>query len=50
MCDSPRPTPLTRFLLLYAAMYAACGVAAPLPAFLGARGGSPAIRGIVGQW
>jgi PPP family 3-phenylpropionic acid transporter len=35
----PRPGPLGRFLALYAAMYAAFGVASPfLPAFVSARG------------
>ena len=35
----PRPGPLGRFLVLYAAMYAAFGVASPfLPAFVSARG------------
>lgn len=39
--------PLPRFLLLYAAMYAAYGVASPfLPAFLGARGLTPGELGL----
>src|SRR5256885_2128833 len=38
---------LPRFVLLYAAMYAAYGVASPfLPAFLGARGLAPAELGL----
>ena len=42
MVDFPRLTALTRFILLYAAMYAAFGVASPfLPAFISARGLSP---------
>ena len=42
MFDFPRLTTLTRFILLYAAMYAAFGVASPfLPAFISARGLSP---------
>jgi PPP family 3-phenylpropionic acid transporter len=40
--------PLTRFILLYAAMYAAFGVASPfLPAFLSARGLPPEQLGLV---
>lgn len=40
--------PLPRFLLLYAAMYAAFGVASPfLPAFLSARGLAPEQLGLV---
>jgi MFS transporter, PPP family, 3-phenylpropionic acid transporter len=42
MFDFSRLTTLTRFILLYAAMYAAFGVASPfLPAFISARGLSP---------
>src|SRR5918995_1127673 len=42
MLDSFRSNPLTRFILLYAAMYAAFGVASPfLPSFLSARGLPP---------
>jgi MFS transporter, PPP family, 3-phenylpropionic acid transporter len=41
-------SPLTRFVLLYAAMYAAFGVASPfLPAFLSGRGLSPEQLGLV---
>ena len=48
MFDSVRSTPLTRFILLYAAMYAAFGVASPfLPAFLSVRGLSPEQLGVV---
>jgi PPP family 3-phenylpropionic acid transporter len=48
MVDSFRSTPLTRFVLLYAAMYAAFGVASPfLPAFLSARGLAPEQLGLV---
>jgi MFS transporter, PPP family, 3-phenylpropionic acid transporter len=48
MFDSVRATTLTRFILLYAAMYAAFGVASPfLPAFLSARGLSPEQLGLV---
>src|SRR5215475_3691613 len=48
MFDSLRSTPLTRFILLYAAMYAAFGVASPfLPAFLTARGLVPEQLGLV---
>ena len=40
--------PLTRFILLYAAMYAAFGVASPfLPAFVSARGLAPEQLGLV---
>jgi PPP family 3-phenylpropionic acid transporter len=45
---SIRPTPLTRFILLYAAMYAAFGVASPFfPAFMSARGLPPEQLGVV---
>ena len=48
MFDSLRSTTLTRFILLYAAMYAAFGVASPfLPAFISARGLSPEQLGLV---
>ncbi|MPY76869.1 MAG: MFS transporter, partial [Alphaproteobacteria bacterium] len=48
MFDSLRSTPLTRFILLYAAMYAAFGVAFPfLPAFISARGVPPEQLGLV---
>jgi MFS transporter, PPP family, 3-phenylpropionic acid transporter len=48
MFDSARSTTLTRFILLYAAMYAAFGVASPfLPAFLMARGLSPEQLGLL---
>jgi MFS transporter, PPP family, 3-phenylpropionic acid transporter len=48
MHDSRRPTPLTRFLWLYAAMYAAFGVASPfLPAFVSARGVPPEQLGLL---
>jgi PPP family 3-phenylpropionic acid transporter len=48
MFDSVRSATLTRFILLYAAMYAAFGVASPfLPAFLTARGLSPEQLGVV---
>jgi PPP family 3-phenylpropionic acid transporter len=48
MFDSARPTTLTRFVLLYAAMYAAFGVASPfLPAFVSARGLTPEQLGLV---
>src|SRR5262245_10533473 len=47
MLDSLRSTTLTRFILLYAAMYAAFGVASPfLPAFLSARGLAPEQLGL----
>lgn len=43
-----RSTPLTRFILLYAVMYAAFGVASPfLPAFLSSRGLPPEQLGLV---
>jgi PPP family 3-phenylpropionic acid transporter len=48
MLDSLRSNPLTRFILLYAAMYAAFGVASPfLPSFLSARGLPPEQLGLV---
>jgi PPP family 3-phenylpropionic acid transporter len=48
MFDSFRSTPLIRFVLLYAAMYAAFGVASPfLPGFLSARGLPPEQLGLV---
>jgi MFS transporter, PPP family, 3-phenylpropionic acid transporter len=48
MCDPPRSTPLTRFILLYGAMYAAFGVASPfLPAFVSARGVPPEQLGLM---
>ncbi|MGH7825937.1 MAG: MFS transporter [Candidatus Binatia bacterium] len=48
MLDSLRSTPLTRFILLYAVMYAAFGVASPfLPAFVSARGLPPEQLGLV---
>jgi len=48
MLDSHHPNPLTRFILLYAAMYAAFGVASPfLPSFLSARGLPPEQLGIM---
>jgi PPP family 3-phenylpropionic acid transporter len=48
MFDSLRSTTLTRFILLYAAMYAAFGVASPfLPAFVSARGLPPEQLGLV---
>jgi PPP family 3-phenylpropionic acid transporter len=48
MFDSVRSTTLTRFILLYAAMYAAFGVASPfLPAILSARGLLPEQLGLV---
>jgi len=48
MFDSLRSTTLTRFILLYAAMYAAFGVASPfLPAFISARGLAPEQLGLV---
>jgi len=48
MCDSLQLTPLTRFIWLYTAMYAAFGVASPfLPALLSARGLSPEQLGLV---
>jgi MFS transporter, PPP family, 3-phenylpropionic acid transporter len=46
--DDLRSTPLPRFILLYAAMYAAFGVASPfLPAFVSARGLPAAQLGLV---
>ena len=48
MRDSLWSTPLTRFLWLYAAMYAAFGVASPfLPAFVSARGVPPEQLGLL---
>ncbi len=48
MFDSLRLPALARFILLYAAMYAAFGVASPfLPAFLSARGLLPEQLGLV---
>jgi len=48
MFDSARSTTLPRFILLYAAMYAAFGVASPfLPAFVSARGLAPDQLGLV---
>ena len=48
MSDSLRPTTLTRFLWLYALMYAAYGVASPFfPAFVSARGLAPEQLGVV---
>src|ERR687898_283393 len=48
MLNSLRPTTLTRFVLLYAAMYAGFGVASPfLPAFISARGLPPEQLGLV---
>jgi MFS transporter, PPP family, 3-phenylpropionic acid transporter len=48
MFDSLRSTGLTRFILLYAAMYAAFGVASPfLPAFVSARGLPPEQLGLL---
>jgi len=48
MLDSLQTTPLARFILLYAAMYAAFGVASPfLPAFVSARGLAPEQLGLV---
>jgi PPP family 3-phenylpropionic acid transporter len=48
MCESLRSTTLTPFLLLYAAMYAAFGVASPfLPAFVSARGVPPEQLGLM---
>lgn len=48
MVDSRRASTLIRFILLYAAMYAAFGVASPfLPAFVSARGLSPEELGLV---
>ena len=46
--NSSSMQPLTRFILLYAAMYAAFGVASPfLPAFLSGRGLPPEQLGLV---
>ena len=46
--NSSSPDALTKFILLYAAMYAAFGVASPfLPAFLNARGLTPEQLGLV---
>jgi MFS transporter, PPP family, 3-phenylpropionic acid transporter len=48
MSDSLRSVTLLRFLLLYAAMYAAFGVASPfLPAFVSARGVRPEQLGLL---
>jgi PPP family 3-phenylpropionic acid transporter len=48
MSDSLRSIPLTKFVLLYAAMYAAFGVASPfLPALLSARGLPPEQLGLL---
>jgi PPP family 3-phenylpropionic acid transporter len=48
MIDLLGPHPLIRFILLYAAMYAAFGVASPfLPAFVSARGLPPEQLGLV---
>src|SRR5919107_1200082 len=48
MLDSSRSNPLTRFILLYTAMYAAFGVASPfLPSFLSARGLPPEQLGVM---
>jgi PPP family 3-phenylpropionic acid transporter len=48
MFDSLRLTALTRFILLYATMYAAFGVASPfLPAFINARGVPPDQLGVM---
>jgi PPP family 3-phenylpropionic acid transporter len=48
MDDALRLTPLTRFLLLYATMYAAFGVASPyFPAFVSTRGLPPEQLGLV---
>jgi PPP family 3-phenylpropionic acid transporter len=48
MSDSLRPITLTRFLWLYALMYAAYGVASPFfPAFVSARGLAPEQLGVV---
>ena len=45
--NSSSPDALTKFILLYAAMYAAFGVASPfLPAFLNARGLTPEQLGL----
>jgi MFS transporter, PPP family, 3-phenylpropionic acid transporter len=48
MCDFLWAPPLPRFLLLYASLYAAFGVASPfLPAFVSARGVPPAQLGLM---
>src|SRR5918997_901292 len=48
MLDYSRSNPLTRFILLYTAMYAAFGVASPfLPSFLSARGVPPEQLGLM---
>src|SRR4030095_7618058 len=48
MPDSLKSTPLPRFILLYAAMYAAFGLASPvLPALMSARGLAPEQLGLV---
>src|SRR4051812_24975999 len=48
MADPVRSSALPRFILLYAAMYAAFGVASPfLPAFVSARGLTPEELGLV---
>jgi PPP family 3-phenylpropionic acid transporter len=48
MGDSLRPTTLTRFLWLYALMYAAFGVASPFfPAFVSSRGLPPEQLGVM---
>src|SRR3954447_8956094 len=48
MFASHGSTPLTRFVLLYGAMYAGFGVASPfLPAFLSARGLAPEQLGVM---
>lgn len=48
MSDPARSTALPKFILLYAAMYAAFGVASPfLPAFVSARGLPPEQLGLV---
>ncbi|HET8563374.1 MAG TPA: hypothetical protein VFM35_05830 [Candidatus Binatia bacterium] len=48
MFDSLRWTTLARFILLYAAMYAAFGVASPfLPAFFSPQGLLPEQLGLV---
>jgi MFS transporter, PPP family, 3-phenylpropionic acid transporter len=48
MLDSVSSNPLRRFILLYAAMYAAFGVASPfLPSFLSARGLPPEQLGLM---
>ena len=48
MCAFLRSPPLTRFILLYAAMYAGFGVASPfLPAFMNLRGLAPEQLGLV---